>query len=144
MCYDIRKFISSCSSCAQAKVPWTLPIGKLLPFRTLQHPWSHIAIDFVTDLPPVQYNTVIMVIVDRFSKSLWLLPCPGSPPALRLQNFYSTTCSDTLASWRILWVTGKPNLHQVWRGFMEKLGVSAWLMDIIPKPMAKSKGQPKK
>lgn len=38
--------------------------------------WSHLAIDFITDLPPSQNKKVIMVIVDRFSKSLCLIPLP--------------------------------------------------------------------
>lgn len=42
---------SSCTGCAQSKVPRHHPAGNLLPLPTPNWPWSHIAIDFLTDLP---------------------------------------------------------------------------------------------
>lgn len=47
----------------------------------LQCPWSHIALDFITDLPKSLGNMVILVIVDRFSLSLGLIPLPTVPTA---------------------------------------------------------------
>lgn len=49
MTRDIHQFTSSCSVCA--KVPQTVLLpGKLFLLLTPQTPWSHIAIDFITDL----------------------------------------------------------------------------------------------
>lgn len=62
-------------------MPHTLPAGKLLPLPIPQCPWSHITIDFITDLPDSRGNTIILVIVDQFSKSLWRLPLPSLPTA---------------------------------------------------------------
>ncbi|KAI2643971.1 Retrotransposon-derived protein PEG10 [Labeo rohita] len=45
-----------------------IPSGKLVPLPIPQRPWSHIGVDFVTDLPGSEGNTCIMVVVDRFSK----------------------------------------------------------------------------
>lgn len=58
MLTDIHWFISSCSFCAQAKVPRTLPGAKLfsLPAPHDHHTWQF---DFITDT----------VIIDRISKS---------------------------------------------------------------------------
>jgi len=39
-------------------------------------------VDFITDLPPSNGNTCILVIVDRFSKSCRLLPLKGLPTAI--------------------------------------------------------------
>ncbi len=47
-----------------------------------QCPWSHIAIDFVTDLPVSQGNTTILMVIDRFSKACRLIPLPKLPTAL--------------------------------------------------------------
>ncbi len=33
------------------------------------HPCSHLGVDFITDLPPSDGSTFILVIVDRFSKA---------------------------------------------------------------------------
>lgn len=79
MMTDITKFISYCSTCAQAKVSQTPPADKLMPLPTPQKPWSHrlLAIDFITDLPKSQDHTVIMVVINQFSKALRLIPFPG-------------------------------------------------------------------
>lgn len=45
-------------------------------------PWSHIAVDFVTDLPPSDTFTCILVAVDRFSKACKLIPFTGLPIAM--------------------------------------------------------------
>ncbi|KAI2645506.1 Retrovirus-related Pol polyprotein [Labeo rohita] len=45
-----------------------IPSGKLVPLPIPQRPWSHIGVDFVTDLPAAESNTCILVMVDRFSK----------------------------------------------------------------------------
>jgi hypothetical protein len=80
---DMRVYVSSCSVCAQCKAPRHLPRGKLQPLPVPQRPWSHVSVDFLTDLPPSQGNTTILVVVDRFSKSYRLLPLPGLPTALQ-------------------------------------------------------------
>lgn len=51
MSRDVNDLVLSSSTFAQAKVPRHLPAGKLLPLPTPQCPWSHLAIDFITDLP---------------------------------------------------------------------------------------------
>lgn len=70
---DINRYLSSWV-CAWTKVPRTLPAGKFMPLPTPQHPWTHIALDFLTDLPETQGNTTILVISDWFSHFLHLIP----------------------------------------------------------------------
>lgn len=41
----------------------------LLPLPTPWSPWSHIAVDFTTGLPPSDSNTIILTVVDQFSKN---------------------------------------------------------------------------
>lgn len=43
----VTRAVQSCSMCAMLKVSGQTPAGKLIP----QMPWSHIAVDFVMDLP---------------------------------------------------------------------------------------------
>ena len=42
MVSDVRKYVSSCSICAQNKIPRHLPYGKLHPLPVQQRPWSHL------------------------------------------------------------------------------------------------------
>ena len=79
---DVRVYVNSCPVCAQCKAPSHLPRGKLQPLPVPQRPLSHLLVDFLTDLPPSQDNTTILVVVDRFSKSCNRLPLPGLPTAL--------------------------------------------------------------
>jgi len=57
---EVSRYISVCSVCAISKTPHHLPEGKLIPLPI--RPWSHIRIDFVTDLAPSDFNTCILVI----------------------------------------------------------------------------------
>lgn len=97
------------SSCTVQGTP-NSTTDKLLPLPIPQRLWSHLAIDFVTDLPCSQGNTVIMVLIDRFSKSDSPL---RSPLSLRTAELI---CDQ-----------GDQFTAQVWSSFMEKLGASVSL-----------------
>lgn len=71
---NIHQLISSCSICAQAKVPCILLASKLIPLPTPQKPWSHS--HQLSQISPYIRTTVIVVITDCFLKSLHLIPLP--------------------------------------------------------------------
>ena len=125
---DVRFYVSSCSVCAQSKAPRHLPRGKLQPLPVPQRPWTHLSVDFLTDLPPSQGNTTILVVVDRFSKSCRLIPLPGLPTALQTAEalfthvFRHYGVPEDIVSDR-----GPQFISRVWRAFMERLGVSVSL-----------------
>lgn len=54
----------------------------LQPLPIPQRPWSHLSVDFVTDLPPPKDFTTILVITDRFSKSCCLISLKGLPTVM--------------------------------------------------------------
>ena len=64
--------------------PPNTPAGKLLPLPMSQCPWSHLSIDFVTDLPSSGGFTTMLVIVDRFSKSCHFIPLSGLHTTLQV------------------------------------------------------------
>jgi transposase InsO family protein len=78
---DIRRFVASCSVCAQTKPSNSPPAGLLRPLPIPSRPWSHIALDFITGLPSSGGNTVILTVVDRFSKAAHFIPLPKLPSA---------------------------------------------------------------
>ncbi len=53
---DVRRFVQGCEECATSKSPRYLPAGKLLPLPVPNRPWSHLGVDFVTDLPVSEGN----------------------------------------------------------------------------------------
>ncbi|KAK3531831.1 hypothetical protein QTP70_029712 [Hemibagrus guttatus] len=82
MASDVRRYVQGCRDCAMSKSPRHLPSSKLLPLPVPNRPWSHLGVDFITDLPVSKYYTCIFVVVDRFSKSCCLIPLKGLPTAM--------------------------------------------------------------
>lgn len=78
---DVRQFILACSTCAQNKNSNCLSVGLLQPLPIPSRLWSHLALDFVTGLPPSRGNTMILTVVDHFSKVAHLIPLPKLPSA---------------------------------------------------------------
>ncbi len=81
MAQDVARFVRSCSVCAITSTPPRLPEGKLVPLPIPRRPWSHLGIDFATDIPPSHGYTTILVVVDRFSKACKRIPLRGLPTA---------------------------------------------------------------
>ncbi len=81
MARDIREFVLASSVCARGKTSNRPPEGLLQPLSVPSRPWSHIALDFVTALPPSLGNTVVLTVVDRFSKMAHFIPLPKLPSA---------------------------------------------------------------
>uniref|UniRef100_A0A4W5RHC5 Integrase catalytic domain-containing protein n=1 Tax=Hucho hucho TaxID=62062 RepID=A0A4W5RHC5_9TELE len=106
----------------------TCPGGSYSPYPFHNGRGRHLSADLLTDLPPSQGNTTILVIVDRFSKSCRLLPLPGLPTTLQTAEFLFTHVfrhygvPEDIVSDR-----GPQFTSRVWRVFMERLGVSVSL-----------------
>ncbi|KAI4899740.1 hypothetical protein NFI96_016540 [Prochilodus magdalenae] len=129
MSKDVHRFVSSCSTCSQCKTPRALPAGKLMPLPIPARPWSHLAVDFVTDLPDSEGNTVILTVIDRFSRGVRFVPFPSLPTAFQtaecLFNYVFRIflgIPENIVSDR-----GTQFTSQVWSAFMERLGVSVSL-----------------
>lgn len=81
MIRDIAEYVEACPTCAQNKSSNKAAAGLLNPLPTPHHPWSHISLDFVTEIPNSDGNTVILTIVDHFSKMVHFVPMPKLPTA---------------------------------------------------------------
>uniref|UniRef100_A0A8C1QKT9 Gypsy retrotransposon integrase-like protein 1 n=1 Tax=Cyprinus carpio TaxID=7962 RepID=A0A8C1QKT9_CYPCA len=81
MARDIHDFVLACSVCATGKTSNRPLDGLLRPLPVPSRPWSHIALDFVTALPPSNGMTVVLTVVDRFSKAAHFIPLPKLPSA---------------------------------------------------------------
>ncbi|KAL0193294.1 hypothetical protein M9458_011590, partial [Cirrhinus mrigala] len=99
--------------------------GKLVPLSIPQRPWSHIGIDFATDLPKSDGFTTILVVVDRFSKACKLIPLPGLPTAMNTaQLLFSQIFRHFGIPEDIVSDRGTQFTSRVWREFFRLLGVS--------------------
>lgn len=92
---------------------------------TPQHPWTHLTMDFLTDLPESQGQSTILVVCYCFFHFLHLLPLPTLPRAFTtaellfnhiLRNF---GLPEDIVSDR-----GVQFTSHVWKAFMDKLGIT--------------------
>lgn len=103
---DVRVYVAACSICARGKATHQSPSELLQPLPVPSHPWSHVALDFVTGLPMCEGNDTILTIVDRFSKSvhyiaLSKLPMASETADLLVQHVWKTFCSALGASFSL-------------------------------------------
>ncbi|XDV50904.1 hypothetical protein PO909_019890 [Leuciscus waleckii] len=128
MARDVHDFVLACSVCAIGKSSNRPPDGLLQPLSVPSRPWSHIALDFVTALPPSQGNTVVLTVVDRFSKAAHFVPLPKLPSAketavavvnhvFRLHGLPTDVVSDR----------GPQFVSKFWREFCKLLGATVSL-----------------
>ncbi len=129
MARDVRRFVQGCEECAKSKSPRHLPAGKLFPLPIPNRPWSHLGVDFVTDLPASDGNTGILVVVDRFSKSYRLIPLKRLPIAMETAElmfnhvFRYFGIPEDIVSDR-----GPQFISRVWKSFFKLLGVTVSLL----------------
>ncbi len=128
MAREVRRFVQGCPDCAISKSPRHLPSGKLLLLPVPNRPWSHLGVAFITDLPPSNGNTCILVIVDRFSKSCRLLPLKGLPYS------HGNGWESIQPGIPIFWIPedivsdqGPQFISRVWKAFFSLLGVTVSL-----------------
>jgi hypothetical protein len=70
----VRDFVQSCEVCHRNKTEHLHPVGLLQPLPIPSQVWSDIAMDFVEALPKVGGKSVILTVVDRFSKMTHFIP----------------------------------------------------------------------
>ena len=78
---DVVSFVNSCEHCSRNKVSRHKKYDLLRPLEIPDRPWRSIEIDFLCGLPESKKYTVIMVVVDRFSKMIHLIPFKNIPNA---------------------------------------------------------------
>ena len=116
--------MAACETCARAKVAHTRPSGPLLPLPIPSRPWTHLSMDFITDLPSSSGKTVILVVVDRFSKMAHFIPLPNLPNAKTLSQIFVDNIvklhgipSDVVSD------RGTQFVSRIWRAFCSRLGI---------------------
>ncbi len=121
----IRQQFLACSVCAQNKVSNRPSVGLFQPLPIPSCPWSHIALDFVSGLPPSRGYTVILKVVDCFSKAVHFMPLPKLPSAKETAQ---------LVIDHVFWIHGVPVdvvsdkgpqfVSRFWQEFCRQIGAS--------------------
>ncbi|KAK3574552.1 hypothetical protein QTP86_009552 [Hemibagrus guttatus] len=125
---DVEGYIQACPTYAQAQTSRQLPEGLLEPLPNPRRPWSHLSVDFLTDLPDSGGFTTVMVIVDWFSKGCKLIPLKGLPTAMQSAEamfnhvFRNFSLPKDIVSNRGLQFTSR-----VWGSLCARLGIGVSL-----------------
>ncbi len=125
---DTINHIRQCPTCNVAKPSHQLPAGLLQPLPIPQRPWSHIAIDFITDLPLSGGHTTILTVIDRFSKACRFIPLPKLPTALETaENLCNYVFRFYGLPEDIVSDRGPQFTSRVWSAFCQKLNINVSL-----------------
>lgn len=106
---DTQSYVLACTVCSRSNTSHRPPAVLLRPLPILGHPWSHIALNFVTRLPPSQGNKVILTIVRRFSRAAHLFALPKFPSTLETTELLVQHDSDFMGFPQTLYPTGGHN-----------------------------------
>lgn len=78
---DVTDFVTNCLPYQQTKYETKKIAGLLCPLPVPQRPWEDLSLDFILGLPLYHGNSVILVVVDRFSKGIHLGMLPAAHTA---------------------------------------------------------------
>ena len=84
----VRDYCKSCITCRRNKAPRHKPYGLLRPLPVPLRPWHSISMDFIEKLPLSGEYDAILVIVDRASKQVILIPCDVTITSERLAKLF--------------------------------------------------------
>jgi hypothetical protein len=70
----VETFVKQCGICQQAKHTNTVPAGLLQPLATPAGAWQDITMDFIEGLPKSEGFSVLLVVVDKFTKFAHFIP----------------------------------------------------------------------
>lgn len=125
---EVREWVRSCSTCQRQKVPRTRPVGTLLPLKVAEAPWSSISMDWVTGLPNSKGYNAILVVCDRFTKLVHLIPTVKSYTASRTaQQFIESVWKYHGLPKEIISDRDKVFLSHFWDALCGDLGIKLCL-----------------
>ena len=88
MVKDIQAYIRGCAVCQQCKSDNAAYPGLLQPLPIPDAVWSDVSMDFIDGLPKSAGKSVIMVVVDRFSKAAHFIALAHPYSALSVAQAY--------------------------------------------------------
>jgi hypothetical protein len=71
---DVRTYCKECDNCQRTKAPCHAKYGLLHPLEMASTPWTHISTDCIMDLPESEGATILLVVVDWFTKMAHFIP----------------------------------------------------------------------
>ncbi|GBG88010.1 hypothetical protein CBR_g46381 [Chara braunii] len=124
-----EKFVAECQVCQRIKPCRQKSMGLLTPLPIPDGPWESVSIDF-TDMGKVSKNgySQVMVIVDRFSKFLNLIPLPPHAPTKLVIREFQQKYILQFGTPKTLVSDRDPRfISTKWKDFTSQLGIKLCL-----------------
>jgi hypothetical protein len=124
----VREFMRSCATCQCNKSEALDPAGLLQPLQVPTQVWADISLHFIEGLPKVNSKSVILMVVDRFSKYTHFIALghPYTATSVARVFFADIVCLHgfpaSIVSDRDPVFTG-----HVWRDLFRLAGVTLWM-----------------
>jgi len=103
----VEAYVQGCPICAKAKKKNTREQGKLQPLPNPMTPWHWTESDLIGPLPKSKGKDAIYVVIDRFTKYAYFIPCNTTETAQSLAHLHA----------KHVWThEGFPQIHSFDRG----------------------------
>ena len=85
---DIENYIKQCQVCQHTKHSHQHPSGLLQPLPIPEGVWTALSMDFIEGLPKSEGYSIILVVVDRFTKFAHFIPVKHPYTALQIAQLF--------------------------------------------------------
>ena len=75
LCHEVKRYVKNYDTCQRTKSNRHTPYGQLQPLEIPDKSSKSIAMDFITDLPELETNNAILVVIDRLTKMSHFILC---------------------------------------------------------------------
>lgn len=121
---DTKDYVKTCSICPRGMSSNNPPAGLLQLLPIPSRPWSHIALDFVSGFPQSVRNTVVLTVIDHFSKAVHLIALSKLPSSFETANLVTLRVFSLHGFQRIFFQTRDPSsLHRFGEPSVKVLGL---------------------
>jgi hypothetical protein len=121
---EIAAYVARCDTCCRVKALHMRPAGLLQPLLVPDWKYDDISMDFITSLPTTQRrNDLILVIVDRLTKSTHFLPVKTSFQPPQYAEKYIVEIIDCMVYRRLSCLTEDHSLQLIFGNIYIKVWV---------------------
>lgn len=123
MFQDIKRYVRKCALCQKYKSSQQQPAGEMLT-RVPEEPWATICADFVGPLPRSTHgNSMLLVIMDRFSKWTELIPLRKATTDGLIKGCRERIVSRYGVPKMIITDNGAQFTSAKWEKFLKEMGI---------------------
>jgi hypothetical protein len=107
----VQDHVQTCATCQRNKTQTLQPAGLLQPLEVPSQVWADISMDFIEGQPKVHGRSVILTVVDRFSKYAHFIPLSHPYTAASVARTFfdgSSACTATRAPSSVIGTRSSP------------------------------------